>query len=117
MAILTLSMQELVRRAIGFSWARLLAPQVPALVCTAAVVATLLATVRIIARAAPHAPAWQQLMVLGCVGAITYLAFLRFGPFADVRLLVAETVDELFPAPARRVLGRLGFGGASRADA
>jgi O-antigen/teichoic acid export membrane protein len=114
MVVLTLSMQELVRRAIGFSWPRLLAPQVPALVCTGIVVAALSITLRVLARVAPDAHAWQQLAILGVVGLLTYFGFVLFAPFNTVRVLVSETVDELFPAPARRVMGRLGVGSASQ---
>ncbi len=115
MGILTVSMQELVRRATGSSWRALLVPQVPAVTCTALIVGVLWATTRLLDRMAPHAAAWQQLAVLVGVGAVAYGAFLLFSPFASLRELVHETVEELFPASAGRVLGRLGFRGPSRA--
>lgn len=114
-AILTISMQALVRRATGFSWRAMLAPQIPAVACTGLVVAAMLATLRVLARVAANTAAWQQLAALMAVGATTYVLFVVFTPFEALRDLVSETVDDLVPASAARVLFRLGVGRTSRA--
>ncbi len=115
MAILTVSMQELVRRATGFSWRAMLAPQIPAIVCAAVLAGMLFGTMRLLARVVPHAPAWQQLGALLAVGATCFTLFVLFSPFPALRGLVAETVEDLLPSSAARVLGRLGVGRPSRA--
>lgn len=113
MAVLTVAMQELVRRSVALSWRAMLAPQLPALVCAATVVGVLMLTLRLLAAVLPQAPAWQHLGVLGVAGMLAYLAFILYSPFAQVRELVAETADDLFPAPVSRGLRWLGVGQSS----
>ncbi len=113
-AILTISMQALVRRATGFSWRAMLAPQLPAVLCAVVVVGAMLAAVHTLARLAPRAAAWQQLAVLMAAGALAYALFVLFTPIGALRELVSETVEDLVPASAARVLSRFGVGRPSR---
>jgi hypothetical protein len=115
MAVLTVSMQELVRRSVRLSWREMIAPQLPALACTALMVGALIATLRGLAAVAPHAAAWQQMLVLGLVGTTCYIAFVLFSPFLALHELVLETSDDLLPAPISRGLRRLGVGPSSGA--
>lgn len=116
MAVLTVIMQELVRRSVHMSWKTMLAPQLPALACTAVVVGVLAAMLRLLAAIVPHAPAWQQLCVLGVAGASAYFLFILYGPFDDLREIVLETADDMLPAPFSRGLRWLGVGQSSDAN-
>jgi PST family polysaccharide transporter len=104
MAVLTAAMQGLVRRATGLSWRAMLLPQLPGVVC-----ALLLAVVLTLVARALHAlnadvAAWQLILVQGTIGVFVYAAFLLFSPFAAVREVVAETIDDLLPAGVAQAL-------------
>jgi O-antigen/teichoic acid export membrane protein len=105
MMILTASMQALVRRATGLSWRALLAPQVPAAVCSGLLAVLLLAVERgLYALTAEPAP--LQLLILQTVaGALFYFGFVVFSPFPSVRDIVAETIEDTLPPRVVRLLG------------
>lgn len=107
MAILTISMQALVRRATGLSWRALLQPQLPALATTVIVVCVLLATQAFVGAVAPTAAAWQLLIVEILTGGIVYGALVIFSPFDMVREVVRETAEDVLSGPALRVFNRL----------
>jgi O-antigen/teichoic acid export membrane protein len=105
-AVLTLAMQDLVRKATGLSWMAMLKPQLPSLSCAALVVAVLLASEFILRRAAPGAHPWQMLLAQGSVGVLAYSTFVLAGPFVAVHDLVTETLDDLLPKQSAQILNR-----------
>jgi O-antigen/teichoic acid export membrane protein len=107
MVILTLSMQALVRRATGLSWAAMVAPQVPGVVCAAGLVAVLLTTSYAIRTWVGVPAAWLLLLVQTFVGAVYYAAFMVFSPFSDVRVFVRETAADVLPGRWLQRLHRL----------
>jgi teichuronic acid exporter len=116
MAILTVTMQELVRRAVRLSWIEMMRPLVPALVCTALMVGVLYPTLRVMIPAVvPKAPAILQLAILGVVGSVAYVIFVLFSPFIVLRELVVESIDDLLPSSISRRFRWLGAGQSSGA--
>lgn len=107
MALLTVSMQALVRRATGLSWGEMLAPQVPGLTCSAGLVLVLLATALAVRSTVPAAPAWLLLLIQTAAGAVFCAAFMLFSPFAAVRQIVKDTAADLMPRRAAQLLTRL----------
>jgi O-antigen/teichoic acid export membrane protein len=107
MAVLTLAMQGLVREATGLSWREMMAPQVPAMTCAALLVGVLLATAAVLRAFVSEPAAWQLLLAQATTGGFFYAAFVLVGPFAAVHEVVSETLDDLVPAGAARVLNRV----------
>lgn len=97
MAILTVSMQALVRRTTGLTWGEMLRPQIPALACTGLVVGTLLAVGRTLTVLTPDPPEWQLLLSQAVAGGLVYVIFILFSPFADLGDVVTETGHQLLP--------------------
>lgn len=109
-AILTIGMQDLVRRATHLSWGALLAPQVPGLM-GGVLIATLLGAMEWgLATYRPAWPAWQRLASEVLTGGVVYAAYVLFSPFATVREIVGETITDLLPPRAVRLLARFGVG-------
>jgi len=106
-AILTLSMQDLVRRATGLSWRALFAPQVPSLLCAVVLMLVLAGASRLAYGYLGWSAAWQVLGVQVGAGAVAYAVFVLFAPFNDLRDIVSETVDQFLPASTARLLHRL----------
>ena len=98
MAILTAAIQALVRRTTGLTWGEMLRPQVPALVCTAVVVATMLAAARLLLVFTPSPSAWQLLLVQGLTGGAAFTLFIVFSRSPALSEVVTDTVHELLPA-------------------
>lgn len=105
--ILSGGMQALVRQATGQSWGAMLAPQLPALTCAAMVVAVLLATGAVLRVFVPEPSPWLTLLVQATGGACCYAAFVLVGPFAAVRDLVSEVLDDLLPPGPARIVNRI----------
>lgn len=97
MAILTVAIQALVRRTTGLTWGDMLRPQVPALLCTALVVAALIGAERIVEAFVPAPAPWLQLLVQGAAGALAYTAFILFSRSPMLAEIVDDTLAELFP--------------------
>ena len=111
--VFTVSLQILLRQATGLSWRAMLAPQWPSLVCSVLVGAVAAAAGVGLKTVVANPHAWQLLLVEAAAGGIVYAAFLLFGPFSNVRNLVLETVEDLFPAGPARLVTRF-CGAASR---
>jgi teichuronic acid exporter len=107
MVLLTVSMQALVRRATGLSWKAMMAPQVPGLACAAALVGVLLLTEQGVRAVVPNPAALVLLLTQVAVGGVFYAICVLFSPFAAVRHIVRETIDDLVPGPGGRLLNRL----------
>jgi O-antigen/teichoic acid export membrane protein len=107
MAILSVIMQDLVRRATGLSWRALLRPQLPAAFTTVVVIGVLLATEAVLTSLSPGIPAWQLLGAEVLVGGLVYTALVVFSPFNVVREVVRETAQDVLPGPALQVFNRL----------
>jgi O-antigen/teichoic acid export membrane protein len=105
-ALLTVAMQDLVRKATGLSWMAMLKPQLPSIACAASVVVVLLAAEFAFRRIVPAAHAWQMLLAEGIVGALFYAAFVIAGPFIAVHNLVTETLDDLLPKGPAQIVNR-----------
>jgi PST family polysaccharide transporter len=101
--VMTILLQTLTRRLGGLSWGDLLSPQLPALVCSLALVVVLLLTKRGIFSAFPQAPSLVVLAANAAVAAVAYLSFLLVGPFVDVRRVVHESAHDLAPGLAKRL--------------
>jgi hypothetical protein len=106
MAVVTVAMQALVRRATHLTWGQLMAPHLPGFVSGLALAAVLWVTGLVVTRWWPATPALALLAIQALVGACFYAAAVLFSPFASVREIVLESVDEL-PAPGRRMLLRI----------
>jgi PST family polysaccharide transporter len=102
-ACMTPLMQTLVKNLAGLEWRDLLAPQLPAVLCSMQM-AVVLAGARLALYAwfgEPH-----PLTVLGVsavVGTCCYLAFVLFAPIRQLRELVEESLHDLVPGLARRM--------------
>lgn len=106
--LLTLAMQDLVRRATALSWAQMVAPQVPALVCGALVAGAAWGAGAVLHR---RHPAVGALVILGTqlsTAVACYGAFVLFSRFRALREVVDETLHEALPAGAVRWLNRVG---------
>jgi O-antigen/teichoic acid export membrane protein len=104
MLILTVLMQALVKDVTGLSWSGLLTPAIPALTCSAVLVGVLLGADALLRLATPAPPALLELAVQAGAGGLFYAAFVLFSPFATVRDIVTETLNDMLPARAQRVL-------------
>jgi O-antigen/teichoic acid export membrane protein len=107
MAVLTVSMQALVRRVTGLTWGEMLRPQVPAVACTALVVGVLVAVAQALPLLIPEPAAWQQLIAQVLAGSLAYGLFVLFSPFAALNEVVNETIHQLLPARAADRLDRV----------
>jgi hypothetical protein len=107
MVILSVMMQALVRRATGLSWGAMAAPHIPGLACAIALTAVMLVADAALRELVASPAAWLRLVTLGASAAIFYMGFMLFSPFAAVRAIVKETVDDLAPAPAIHAFNRL----------
>ena len=107
MVVLTVTMQDLVRRATGLSWRATLSPMFPALATAAVIACVLLGTEAAVRTIAPTPAAWQLLAVEIATGTIVYAALVLFSPFDSVREVAKETAADLLPKPALRVFNRL----------
>jgi PST family polysaccharide transporter len=103
MVILTVTMQSLVRRSTGLTWSEMLAPHVPA-VTVSVLLALLLRGVELAMQSVVGAtPAWQLLPAQLLAALLFYAVFILFSPFAAVRQLVAETINDFLPARGERL--------------
>jgi teichuronic acid exporter len=107
--ILTVAMQDLVRRITGLSWWEMIVPQVPAVGCGILVaLGAAGAAAALRGSMAPAVPPSLMLLVQAAVAALVYVAFLLFAPSPALRELVAETATEVLPARIVGVLSRFG---------
>jgi Polysaccharide biosynthesis C-terminal domain len=104
MVVLTALMQSLVRHVTGLSWSGLLRPLAPAAAASALVAAAAwLADAGLRAAVADPAPL-LRLTAQAAAAGLCYTAFVLFSPFETVRVIVAETLDDLLPARAQQVI-------------
>jgi PST family polysaccharide transporter len=97
MAILTVSMQALVRRITGLTWGEMLWPQIPALTCTALLVVVLLATEQMVRLFVPEPAAWLLLGAQALCGGIGYALFVLFNPFSELSEIVTDSAHQFLP--------------------
>lgn len=107
MIILTATMQALVRRSTGLTWAEMLKPLAPGLTASALLAALLLAVEAGLRAMAGALPAWQLLPAQLLTGSLFYTGFVVFSPFSTVRDLVSETVTDFSPRHGGRVIAWL----------
>jgi hypothetical protein len=100
---MTILMHDLVQRQTGLSWRDLVAPQVPALVCSVGLALVMVLATYVLTRYGNSPAPWQTLLTAVSAGAVYYFAFLLFSGFREVQQLVWETLDELAPFAARRL--------------
>jgi O-antigen/teichoic acid export membrane protein len=103
--VTTVLMQHLTRRLTGLSWRDLVGPQVPAVVCSIGLVATISCTRFLLHKWWADPLPVATLVVSTGVAAVYYLAFVLFSGFNEVREVVFETLDDLAPFMARRIRG------------
>lgn len=106
--ILTIAMQDLVRRITGLAWREMLAPQLPAVVCGALVAGAAFAAALALRSRAPATPPLVMLLAEASAAGLLYASFVLFAPFTALRELVGETAGEVLPARARGLLQRFG---------
>lgn len=106
-AVLTLSMQALVRRALGLSWRELLRPQVPAVMCSLVLAAVLMLALRGLARVVPHASSLLVLAITLALAAGVFVLFIIGSPYGSLRALVRETAEDLLPGRLALIVGRV----------
>lgn len=106
--ILTVAMQDLVRRITGLAWREMLAPQMPAVFCGALVAGGAFATALALRSRAPAAPSLVMLLGEAAAAGLLYVVFVLFAPFRALRELVGETASEVLPARAVGLLVRFG---------
>lgn len=94
-AILSATMQALVRRMAGLTWREMLGAQVPGVTCALGLAATMLLASTLVTRTIEDAAGWQLLMIQALAGGGFYLLFMLRSPFALVRTLVQETANDL----------------------
>jgi O-antigen/teichoic acid export membrane protein len=98
-------MHSLLKRAASLSWRDLLAPQMPAVVCSLGMVGVLLFAPAVSSNALGlqiDAP-WLLVLLRVVVGGLYYGLFMLFCRFAAVRALVEETLAEFTPWIGRRL--------------
>jgi len=95
---MTVAMHDFLRRATSVSWADIIGTQVPALACSCGLVFCLVVMRAAIQAAWPGGVAPLAVLAAGGTVSLLYaLAFVKFNPFAELRLVVFETVCELAP--------------------
>jgi O-antigen/teichoic acid export membrane protein len=100
---MTVLLQSLVGRLSGLSWADMLAPQIPAVVCSAGLLVVVLLTRMAVQTAYPQSPPLLVLAACAITGAVYYVGFLLTARFGDVREVVHETAQDLAPGIAKRL--------------
>jgi lipopolysaccharide exporter len=100
-------MQVLVKRVTGLSWLELLSPVWPGVAGAVVVAAAIALASKGILQAAPGIPAWQLLGVQIATGAVSWGAFTLFVPFLSLQAVVDEVLDDIVPAPLRRIIDRV----------
>ncbi len=90
-------MQHMLRKATGFSWADILAPQVPAVTCSPGLIALVGLGRSVIGQLWPVVQAWHRFLIPGSASGVAYLLFLRFSRFTEATSLVRETLTVISP--------------------
>ena len=80
----------------------MLAPQLPALTCSAALAVVLLLADAAVWAVVPSPAAWHFLLAQTMTGGLFYAGFVLFSPFAIVREIVTETLNDMLPARAQQ---------------
>ena len=101
--ILSVMIQDLLRRAINATWRDMFEPAVPGMLTGCAVALVVVLAELIVHRVRPSATAFELLAVQTVVGGLVYVALIVFSPSARVREVVYETLDDFAPAIARRI--------------
>jgi Polysaccharide biosynthesis C-terminal domain len=94
--VVTVLMHDLLCRATPMTWTDVLVPQIPAVVCSAAVAAALDVARSLVDRRSLSV--WLSLSVLVLTAAVVFVAFLALAPYRPVRDLVDEVVEDVWPA-------------------
>ena len=102
-ACMMILMQGLVCRVTGVRWAELMRAQLPGLVGAAIIAASLLATEFLMRLVIPAVRPWHLLLGQVATGSLTMLTFIAYGPFASIREIVLETVEEFAPGFLKHV--------------
>jgi O-antigen/teichoic acid export membrane protein len=107
MAVLTVSMQALVKRTTGLTWEEMIRPQLPAVACTLLVVSVMLAIGWLVSFGPADGVDWELLLLQALGGGFAYACFILFSPFASLNEVVTETVHQLLPSEVAARLDRL----------
>lgn len=100
--VMTVLMQTLLRSAASLEWSDVLAPQVPALVCSAGLAVCMgLTSAALRLSAGGSVPAWESLLAQMAAGAAYCLLFVRLTQFVELRRVIDETVQEFAPRLAK----------------
>lgn len=108
MLLLTVAMQDLVRRSTDLTWGQLVAPLGPGLICGAVACVVLWATGAALDAQWPTVASWHRLGVQGVFGLISYAGVVLLLPHPLWREIVHETAADVLPARLARVVHRLG---------
>lgn len=107
MVVLTIAIQRLVSRVTGLTWGEMLRPQVPAMACTAAVVAAMLTAARLMRFVTTDPSAWQLVLVQTLAGGVAFTLFVVFSRSPALSEVVTDTMHELLPPAVARWTDRV----------
>ena len=104
---MTIAMHRLLCRLTAVGWTDLWRAQLPALVCSAGLMATLLVLRRVTVTGTDLASA-IRFLILGCLCCCTYLVvFIRLAPFMSLDKALREMTDDISPRWASRLWSSL----------
>jgi O-antigen/teichoic acid export membrane protein len=117
-ATMAVLMHVLLTRVTHVRALDLVRPQVPALACSAAVIAIVIGVDSILRTAQPNAAPWAVLGAQALAAMVSYIAFILFAPIPRLRSLVREVTEDLAPPFIQRhrwVRSYLGLTGIAEA--
>jgi len=95
--VMYLLMEGLLMKLTAITARTIFEAQLPGMLCGLGVAATIGLARWLLLRHAPGAAAWERLIIQCAIGALTYLVFIKFNRFGEVRRLVRDTAADLNP--------------------
>jgi teichuronic acid exporter len=114
--VMSVLMHHLLLTGTSITMGDIVGPQIPGLLCSAALALAISVTQLALDSTAPGMSALVRLMVLMLVSGTVFTSYVLFVPFAAVRELRADVVSDVWPEVRRRV-GWIGRGAVPAADA
>jgi PST family polysaccharide transporter len=98
---LAVLIQDLLRRTIDASWREMLGPMIPGLSIALVMSGIVWATGELIRHVVPAPSSLILLLMQATVLALAYIPLVLYSPFAEVRAVVRESIEELAPGLSR----------------
>ena len=105
--LLAVMMQGLVRRVVGLSWRELVTPILPSVLAATGTAAIVGAVTFAASWLAPGTRDWLLLLLQTLGGGLFWAAFIIFVPFSTLQGVVDEVIDDVIPAPIRRIVRKI----------